>query len=591
MLGDNPWNQLIPIFHFLGIAPGRGTNRNEALHRWLNTLFSASKISVPLAYALLMMSFDLINNKEDSDKDIAEKEIVSITRRRLTDKGNINMSSSLEIDAMKDVFGIGVHLTNLAESEDVTDQPIAQFDSIKQTFGDGLHFATQGESEDNSEQPLLELDHDKCVQILTKAKNILTAFTQLEKISNTARLFGRQFLFMSTAINLFYNEQFGGCDKHFEEHDKKLENILSSWCMRRERVTPDGNCFFRAVARNLLRMREDGELTEEAIGHLDEIGIGPDIDCENEVTTKLRYLIVEEWQGCRKSEYQRFLTKDNFDIETEKFKVSGYFSGELGNLMILAMSNLLKFPIVVFSSLENYPLVPVFPENQLSNVRPLYMSYNSAGCGHYDFVLKTEEVKDVEMHELKRKERESVVSCSCGVNRKGEIAKNVCNNSPGSYGSRCKCFRSNVECNDMCRCKGCCNPHGERKSKDKTNTCSPRKRQRFNYQKTKILKSDEFLENKNEKPRQSSMTQAEYFVLEEVIGHLLKTHQQTDPSHILKAYNHIQSLCTAKDDMKCLALRKKELKDIKKAVAARDHEVTTMTAIFKKQVELCYKKD
>ena len=39
-----------------GIKPGRGTNRNEALHRKLNHIMGASRYRVELAYALLTTS-------------------------------------------------------------------------------------------------------------------------------------------------------------------------------------------------------------------------------------------------------------------------------------------------------------------------------------------------------------------------------------------------------------------------------------------------------------------------------------------------------------------------------------------------------
>ena len=65
------------IFISQGICPGKGTNRNEALHRWLNNLFNASKIGVRLAYALLMIVFDKMNHKEDTQSSLLEKDVVN----------------------------------------------------------------------------------------------------------------------------------------------------------------------------------------------------------------------------------------------------------------------------------------------------------------------------------------------------------------------------------------------------------------------------------------------------------------------------------------------------------------------------------
>ena len=46
-----------------GIKPGRGTNRNEALHRKLNHIMCASRYGVELAYALLTTCFYHHNEK------------------------------------------------------------------------------------------------------------------------------------------------------------------------------------------------------------------------------------------------------------------------------------------------------------------------------------------------------------------------------------------------------------------------------------------------------------------------------------------------------------------------------------------------
>lgn len=49
-----------------GIKPGRGTNKNEALHKSLNAYFKASRYGVELAYMLLTTSFYQHNEKVDA---------------------------------------------------------------------------------------------------------------------------------------------------------------------------------------------------------------------------------------------------------------------------------------------------------------------------------------------------------------------------------------------------------------------------------------------------------------------------------------------------------------------------------------------
>ena len=82
------------------------------------------------------------------------------------------------------------------------------------------------------------------------------------------------------------------------------------------------------------------------------------------------------------------VTTDNFENEVERFSHRGYFTGELGNPMVLAMANVLKIPIVIFSSLENFPTIPILPCQQLHGMPSLFLSFNAAGCGHYDYVCR-----------------------------------------------------------------------------------------------------------------------------------------------------------------------------------------------------------
>ena len=48
---------------FSGIKPGRGTNRNEELHKDLNKIFSSSRYGVELAFAMFTTCFYRHNEK------------------------------------------------------------------------------------------------------------------------------------------------------------------------------------------------------------------------------------------------------------------------------------------------------------------------------------------------------------------------------------------------------------------------------------------------------------------------------------------------------------------------------------------------
>ena len=95
----------------------------------------------------------------------------------------------------------------------------------------------------------------------------------------------------------------------------------------------------------------------------------------NEVACKLRCITGEEWSN-NPEEYQGFLD-NGFSVQEEavNFKQQGYFFGPLGNTMVLAVSNTLGLPVVIFSYIT--PRVCKVPV-------PLFVAFNQADAGHYD---------------------------------------------------------------------------------------------------------------------------------------------------------------------------------------------------------------
>ena len=460
---------------------------------------------------------------------------------------------------------------------------------IQEDFGMGVNPSSRENKSIGMSSSKKTLCYTEAHNIIEKAANAFTTFKLLSSISKASTLSPKQFPFLSTCLNLLFHTQFEN-DKNNEEHDQRIDNILCSWAMRREKIAKDGDCCFRSVARNICTKRNSRELNEEADNHLTALGIYS--NSEDEMVRALRLLTVQEWIQNR-SDYEHFVTTDDFDKEVERFKNQGYFTGELGNVMTLAMSNVLRMPIIIFSSLENYPVIPVLPRHQLKNITPLYICFNGAGCGHYDFVSLTlmgSSAQETATSHLKETERKEV-SCSCGVNKNGTHWQNICNNEAGAYSSRCKCLKARIGCGRNCRCKGCCNPYGSRQ-KQVTVDCSPRKRQKFDFQKSTrstSTKSKDFLVQKGEKPRESSLTDEEYFVLEEIIMHQKSNGKEVIVHETLDFYKFIQSVCQQAESP-LLSLREKEMKDIKKALAAHEHQVSVMRAVFSKQVEMSFTK-
>lgn len=72
-----------------------------------------------------------------------------------------------------------------------------------------------------------------------------------------------------------------------------------------------------------------------------------------------------EWLGDNSEEYTAFLTgseKSTFKETARTFLEPGVFECELGNSVLLSLTNVLKLPIVVFSSIDSYSVIPLVPK-------------------------------------------------------------------------------------------------------------------------------------------------------------------------------------------------------------------------------------
>ena len=74
-------------------------------------------------------------------------------------------------------------------------------------------------------------------------------------------------------------------------------------------------------------------------------------------------------------------------ILLQLFIQNGYFDSELGNTMVLGLSNALSIPFIVFSSMPYNPVIHVTPRNTTVPV-PIYVAYN---YGHYHAVVHGEQ--------------------------------------------------------------------------------------------------------------------------------------------------------------------------------------------------------
>ena len=62
-------------------------------------------------------------------------------------------------------------------------------------------------------------------------------------------------------------------------------------------------------------------------------------------------------------EYEGHLTNESvkYEDKMKEFQKLGVYSGGVGNLMALSLSNVLRINIVLLTSMVNFPVIPITP--------------------------------------------------------------------------------------------------------------------------------------------------------------------------------------------------------------------------------------
>lgn len=228
--------------------------------------------------------------------------------------------------------------------------------------------------------------------------------------------------------------------------------------MARIGAAPNSNCFFLSVAHALKNSIISNKSTSsDVIKHLDALGLINSVDI-NGICARLRKLIVEEWLAHSPS-YSPFLTgSQTFEDEAKAFLIDGHFATDLGNSMPLARANVLCLPIVVFTQMENLPVLPISRRDCIQCM-PIFVAFDQSGVGHYDAVTQithSEPSCEVEKTDELQNKHEF---CRCGQGAKRNEKDIV---SCDQFKKRCKCFQGVRSCTDRCQCLGCENPYGKK---------------------------------------------------------------------------------------------------------------------------------
>lgn len=125
-------------------------------------------------------------------------------------------------------------------------------------------------------------------------------------------------------------------------------------------------------------------LQENKINYFPEHNLTVTDNIQN-LAQQLRMIAVTEWKE-NATFYESFLVDVDVNSEADNFVQSSIFIGSLGDSMIVALSNALELPFVVFTTLLYHPILVQTPRNQAVPL-PIFLPHSHFGLGHYDALV------------------------------------------------------------------------------------------------------------------------------------------------------------------------------------------------------------
>ncbi|KAI8501037.1 hypothetical protein Bbelb_211320 [Branchiostoma belcheri] len=389
------------------IEPGKGTIRNEALHRKLNQRMNKNKISPTFAYALMFTIIHAIN-----------RHLASLYKRKFCDvesseefglpSNNTQSHASPENDKLGDA-------NNASEIQDeLVNCKVRVFNLLK-------NYAASADP---------NLACDSGIDLLSKMMN---------------------------------DEQ---QNDHYDESN--LDANLAALGLVRVPSKADGSCLFMSISYQLIQLLEDEDIGTKVCNHLSSLfpdifnNIQPStssaINQEN-LAIRLRATMVDEWLN-NEDKYKTYVPDINLQDEAPRFLLRDQFDGDLGDLMVQTLSNVLNMAILLVTPNQNTPIIPLFPSNVVDDRACIYLAFDS-NLMHFDSTASSTLPSEPALSATPPTSQ-SLCTCSCGVNDKTH--KKRCNDNIKSqnYKSRCPCAKQHQSCTSLCRCKGCTNHYGQR---------------------------------------------------------------------------------------------------------------------------------
>lgn len=565
------------------IPPKAGTSRQEAMHKSLRKSVEKRRVGVKVAVASIGTCLYRWNERRFSDKVGSCHSQVPVPVTHYQD-----LSVSQE-----EVFGTGMIQNGSGfsddDSEDGTDVDACENESTGSSSEDGDYGIDDNDNVRISEEDAYHRVLEYALYMKSLAHDLQAKCDAPTMKVNLTQFVGRSLLLFSSHASSSRPDA-GKCRE-------RLTSILNAFGFEQLSMPGDGDCFLHCISFSLssLLTRDNSNLAT----YLKSIGISIEIPDKDKINV-LRRLIVQEFMGPNRHVYEPFLitsTTDSYDAEAQKFLESGHYDSELGNCVPLAMSNILQVPLVIFTSMENYPITHVIPRTRVLSEVPIYLAFSHSDSGHYDLAVEgnrtesnstvtetTGKEPDTQMPVEVDLPTQNQTGCSCG---RGAARKTAKSEFCKHYKSRCPCFRALRSCNVNCSCRSCVNPFGRKANEKGIFDPPPRKRQKQDLQQDVKQTDKGYMETKAEEPIATTWLEDELYVIEALILYLLVTSQDITPNRIFADYHKIVEFCSAEDIsfQRVFSLRRKSASAITKKLQDIKNKLKVDEEFFKKQIQ------
>lgn len=226
-----------------GIPPGRGTNRNENLHKNINSIMTSSQYGVELAYGFLSTCFHRHNNKHDSRLGQERNKMSLPTEDQPGEKFGLSSESCTPSDSTHSENPKGKETLSIEKSDYKLVVDRLTGTSYPQ-ITNNVHQNRVEDRLEEGEQNQIAIDgHSVSLHVLKHMviQAVLWFYTHacIVKCSSTAVLPIKYIPFMNANVDRLHT--LPSKPSTDQEQERVLMDLLSAWNFNRIEVPGDGD--------------------------------------------------------------------------------------------------------------------------------------------------------------------------------------------------------------------------------------------------------------------------------------------------------------------------------------------------------------